>query len=230
MSLERPPTAEPLQAITFASCTLPQSRRKRALAACLLTALLVLLAVSDSRQRQRHSPANRNPQASWGAIVHIQPDAPEASQRTAGDSAGAAAGSTARSGGDVSDGGSSGAARGATAGAATQTGRQGASGLQTGLPRTANRQAAAHRTLEGADPQTSDTGGASAAGAAERGGSGDRRPAVFLFAGVLSGRGYRHRRLAVREAWAHRAQVRLQMLLLAYGSMPKLVHLSHASR
>jgi hypothetical protein len=30
---------------------------------------------------------------------------------------------------------------------------------------------------------------------------------LFLFIGVLSGRGYRHRRLAVREAWANRAQV-----------------------
>ena len=30
---------------------------------------------------------------------------------------------------------------------------------------------------------------------------------VFLFVGILSGRGYRHRRLAVREAWANRCQV-----------------------
>ncbi len=30
---------------------------------------------------------------------------------------------------------------------------------------------------------------------------------LFLFVGVLSGRGYRHRRLAVREAWANKAQV-----------------------
>ena len=29
---------------------------------------------------------------------------------------------------------------------------------------------------------------------------------LFLFIGILSGRGYRHRRLAVREAWATRAQ------------------------
>lgn len=32
-------------------------------------------------------------------------------------------------------------------------------------------------------------------------------PSLFLFAGVLSGRGYRHRRLAVREAWSNKAQV-----------------------
>lgn len=29
---------------------------------------------------------------------------------------------------------------------------------------------------------------------------------LFLFVGILSGRGYRHRRLAVREAWANLAQ------------------------
>lgn len=32
-------------------------------------------------------------------------------------------------------------------------------------------------------------------------------PSLFLFTGVLSGRGYRHRRLAVRESWANKAQV-----------------------
>ena len=32
-------------------------------------------------------------------------------------------------------------------------------------------------------------------------------PSLFLFTGVLSGRGYRHRRLAVREAWSNKAQV-----------------------
>ena len=32
------------------------------------------------------------------------------------------------------------------------------------------------------------------------------KPQLFLFIGVLSGRGYRHRRLAVREGWANRAQ------------------------
>ncbi|KDD74010.1 hypothetical protein H632_c1655p0, partial [Helicosporidium sp. ATCC 50920] len=32
-------------------------------------------------------------------------------------------------------------------------------------------------------------------------------PPLFLFVGILSGRGYRHRRLAVREAWANRAQI-----------------------
>lgn len=30
---------------------------------------------------------------------------------------------------------------------------------------------------------------------------------LFLFIGILSGRGYRHRRLAVREAWASKAQI-----------------------
>ena len=34
----------------------------------------------------------------------------------------------------------------------------------------------------------------------------DALPSVFLFVGVLSGRGYRHRRLAVREAWANVGQ------------------------
>ena len=32
-------------------------------------------------------------------------------------------------------------------------------------------------------------------------------PPLFMFIGILSGRGYRHRRLAVREAWSNRAQV-----------------------
>ena len=32
-------------------------------------------------------------------------------------------------------------------------------------------------------------------------------PSLFLFSGVLSGRGYRHRRLAVRESWSNKAQV-----------------------
>jgi hypothetical protein len=32
-------------------------------------------------------------------------------------------------------------------------------------------------------------------------------PQLFLFIGILSGRGYRHRRLAVREAWSNRAQM-----------------------
>lgn len=32
------------------------------------------------------------------------------------------------------------------------------------------------------------------------------KPQLFLFIGVLSGRGYRHRRLAVREGWANQAQ------------------------
>ena len=32
-------------------------------------------------------------------------------------------------------------------------------------------------------------------------------PPLFLFIGILSGRGYRHRRLAVREAWATKAQI-----------------------
>lgn len=39
------------------------------------------------------------------------------------------------------------------------------------------------------------------------GGSGEQLPQLFLFIGILSGRGYRHRRLAVREAWSNKAQV-----------------------
>ncbi|KAK9826219.1 hypothetical protein WJX74_000688 [Apatococcus lobatus] len=35
----------------------------------------------------------------------------------------------------------------------------------------------------------------------------DSLESLFLFVGILSGRGYRHRRLAVREAWGNRAQV-----------------------
>lgn len=35
----------------------------------------------------------------------------------------------------------------------------------------------------------------------------DTLPSLFLFCGILSGRGYRHRRLAVREAWANKAQI-----------------------
>lgn len=35
----------------------------------------------------------------------------------------------------------------------------------------------------------------------------DTLPSLFLFSGILSGRGYRHRRLAVREAWANKAQI-----------------------
>lgn len=38
------------------------------------------------------------------------------------------------------------------------------------------------------------------------GGEKSPMPELFLFIGILSGRGYRHRRLAVREAWASRAQ------------------------
>lgn len=38
------------------------------------------------------------------------------------------------------------------------------------------------------------------------GGEKSPMPDLFLFVGILSGRGYRHRRLAVREAWASRAQ------------------------
>ena len=37
--------------------------------------------------------------------------------------------------------------------------------------------------------------------------TGEALPSLFLFTGVLSGRGYRHRRLAVREAWANKAQI-----------------------
>lgn len=39
------------------------------------------------------------------------------------------------------------------------------------------------------------------------GGPASSLPPLFLFVGILSGRGYRHRRLAVREAWSNRAQI-----------------------
>ena len=54
-----------------------------------------------------------------------------------------------------------------------------------------------------ADPRGNDTGLAARA----LGTSGQALPSLFLFTGVLSGRGYRHRRLAVREAWATKAQI-----------------------
>lgn len=37
--------------------------------------------------------------------------------------------------------------------------------------------------------------------------AGKKLPKLFLFVGVLSGRGYRHRRLAVRESWVGAAQL-----------------------
>ncbi len=48
--------------------------------------------------------------------------------------------------------------------------------------------------------------GSSTAGSSTAGGGG-AKPALFLFIGILSGRGYRHRRLAVREAWSRQAQM-----------------------
>lgn len=39
-----------------------------------------------------------------------------------------------------------------------------------------------------------------------------QRPRIFLFIGILSGRGYRHRRMAVRGAWASKAQVEGQVV------------------
>ncbi len=53
------------------------------------------------------------------------------------------------------------------------------------------------------DPRGNSTGLAAQA----LGATGEALPSLFLFAGVLSGRGYRHRRLAVREAWANKAQI-----------------------
>ena len=50
-------------------------------------------------------------------------------------------------------------------------------------------------------------GSGSGGGRGGGGGGGGTREAVFLFTGILSGRGYRHRRLAVRETWANKAQV-----------------------
>ncbi|DBA84062.1 hypothetical protein WJX77_012346 [Trebouxia sp. C0004] len=53
------------------------------------------------------------------------------------------------------------------------------------------------------DPRGNSTGLAAQA----LGTTGEVLPSLFLFTGVLSGRGYRHRRLAVREAWANKAQI-----------------------
>jgi len=53
------------------------------------------------------------------------------------------------------------------------------------------------------DPRGNSTGLAAQA----LGTTGEALPSLFLFTGVLSGRGYRHRRLAVREAWANKAQI-----------------------
>lgn len=64
----------------------------------------------------------------------------------------------------------------------------------------------------GGAPSAAAAGSAAAtasSGAGQRGGStapGDL-PKLFLFIGILSGRGYRHRRLAVREAWSNKAQI-----------------------
>ena len=92
----------------------------------------------------------------------------------------------------------------------------GVSGMRTD-PVTAIQQqdlrlAEPHRALVGAlaaGEAGAAMAGASGAGSAAARDANANRPAVFLFAGVLSGRGYRHRRLAVREAWADRAQARL---------------------
>jgi hypothetical protein len=49
-------------------------------------------------------------------------------------------------------------------------------------------------------------GGSSASEGSGSGAQAGQLPRLFLFIGILSGRGYRHRRLAVREAWANKAQ------------------------
>lgn len=49
--------------------------------------------------------------------------------------------------------------------------------------------------------------GVLAAGATGAAPAAGELPKLFLFIGILSGRGYRHRRLAVREAWANKAQI-----------------------
>ena len=67
----------------------------------------------------------------------------------------------------------------------------------------------------GASRSAIDLVSSSSAAAAASGGGGDDDvipaakdlPKIFMFVGILSGRGYRHRRLAVREAWSNRAQV-----------------------
>lgn len=65
-------------------------------------------------------------------------------------------------------------------------------------------------------------------------------PSLFLFTGVLSGRGYRHRRLAVRESWSNKAQqpgVSVTRFILSedertpqvFVSLQQLLHFCHAS-
>lgn len=58
-----------------------------------------------------------------------------------------------------------------------------------------------------AAPAAAAVGGTVAAAAGASSGARGDLPKLFLFIGILSGRGYRHRRLAVREAWSNKAQV-----------------------
>lgn len=58
-----------------------------------------------------------------------------------------------------------------------------------------------------AAPATAAGGTAVAAAVGAGGTARSDLPKLFLFIGILSGRGYRHRRLAVREAWSNKAQI-----------------------
>ena len=76
--------------------------------------------------------------------------------------------------------------------------------------RTAGTPAAALVPHGGAAGRATTSGGFVAPGSAALavpGAGGRKLPKLFLFIGILSGRGYRHRRLAVREAWAGPAQL-----------------------
>ena len=72
----------------------------------------------------------------------------------------------------------------------------------TGTGSTGGAAAAA----EGGWDAAASGGGDSASKGSGSGGQAGQLPPIFLFIGILSGRGYRHRRLAVREAWANEAQ------------------------
>jgi hypothetical protein len=50
------------------------------------------------------------------------------------------------------------------------------------------------------------SGSSNASKGSSSGAQAGQLPRIFLFIGILSARGYRHRRLAVREAWANKAQ------------------------
>ena len=169
------------------------------LAVCLLTTLLLLLAATDSRHWQHYSSG------SPALVVHMQPGVSDASEQSETAMAGSAARPESRST-------ESGSAL-PVASAHSSSVKQDVFSMPANsaeIPQSAGRQAEPHRALEGAAlagdtvvPDSVLNGVSETAMAVVAG-----RATVFLFAGVLSGRGYRHRRLAVREAWAQRAQAR----------------------